>query len=120
MQKLEKGRRPEHEVAEPGNVAAVEALETGASTSPVTIYYLYFPSRKAAEKARTLLERRRLADTQVLHKGEASWLVQVTTRRDLDVDESPSQELMLAEIAKDCGGEYDGYATSLSPSTTKH
>ena len=51
--------------------------------------------------------------TQVHERNEASWVVQLTAHPDLAIDEISSQELMLEEIARECGGSYDGYVTSV-------
>jgi hypothetical protein len=70
-------------------------------------FYLYFPQRRSAEKAVSLLRDAGWTVENRLGADNENWLVKATREvPDADLD---AVEAGMAEIASSFGGEYEGF-----------
>lgn len=72
-----------------------------------TDFYLYFPSREAARAAGAACEADAESVTVRLAADDVNWLVLV--RMDLPDGGLDEAERRFDQLAKDHGGDYDGY-----------
>ena len=81
----------------------------GPGVEPHTRHYVYFSDEGAAREGEVRL--RTVADATELQKSDEDWLVMVVVRGDQN---SRAAAERIERVAKELGGEYDGWEVSLS------